>query len=100
MAGGTGNDTFICDLFDVLIDFNLNEDDRIIGQCSSLDQTEIKASPANTLQEDFKLPPQSQPPQPKLQSPPLFNHDDIPQEDFGSVPPFPIPPSNEIYFSG
>ena len=147
MAGGTGNDTFICDLFDTIIDFNLNEDDRIIGQCSSLDQTEIEATPANTLQEDFqsgspsstppplprfnhqiplegfqtgpppqpfhtnnippeefKLPPQPQPqpqpPQPKLQSPPLSSHDDIPQEDFGSVPPFPIPPSNEVYFSG
>jgi hypothetical protein len=144
MAGGTGNDTFICDLFDTIIDFNLNEDDRIIGQCSSLDQTEIEASPANTLQEDFqsgspsstppplprfnhqiplegfktgpppfytnnippeefKLPPQPQPqpqPQPKLQSPSLFSHDGISPEDFGSVPPFPIPPSNEVYVLG
>src|SRR5215207_2805915 len=36
MAGGLGNDTFICDQFDTIIDFNLNEGDKIVGQCSIL----------------------------------------------------------------
>jgi hypothetical protein len=164
MAGGTGNDTFICDLFDTIIDFNLEEGDKIIGQCSSLDQTEFERPSDNTLQEnlhlgspsstlspqlprfnnqipleDFQagpppfppqkqqklqsppLPPQQQPfhpnnvppeefklpppqlqhTQPKVQSPPPppFSHDDIPQEDFASFPPYPVPPSNEKYLS-
>ena len=150
MAGGTGNDTFICDLFDTIIDFNVDEGDKIIGQCSSLDQKEFETPSDNTLREDFqfgspsssstlpppelprfshqiplegfqagpppqpfhtnnhpleqfKLPPPPHPPyseQPKLQSPsPSFNHDDIPQEDFASFPPYPVPPANEKYLS-
>ena len=146
MAGGTGNDTFICDLFDTIIDFNLEEGDKIIGQCSSLDQTEFETPSDNTPQENFhfgspsstpspqlprfnhqipledfqagpppkqpfhsnnvppeqfQLPTPPQPPnsQPKLQLPPPLSHDDIPQEDFASVPPYPVPPSNEKYLS-
>ncbi len=148
MAGGTGNDTFICDLFDTIIDFNLEEGDKIIGQCSSLDQTEFETPSDNTPQENFhfgspsstpppqlprfnhqipledfqagpppkqpfhsnnvppeqfQLPTQPQPPnsQPKIQSPPqpAFSHDDIPQEDLASFPPYPVPPSNEKYLS-
>ena len=49
MAGGTGNDTFICDLFDTIIDFNLEEGDKIIGQCSSLDQTEKFETPSDNV---------------------------------------------------
>jgi Ca2+-binding RTX toxin-like protein len=117
MAGGLGNDTFICDLFDTIIDFNLNEGDKIVGQCSSFDQTEIETSfddnppedfqagptppsfhPNNSPPEEFKLPPPQQ--QPKPQPPPPFSHDDIHSQDFGSVPPFPVPPSNEVYISG
>jgi hypothetical protein len=146
MAGGTGNDTFICDLFDTIIDFNLTEGDKIIGQCSSLDQTEFEKAFDNTTLEDlesgslsslskqfprfnnqihvedfqgapppsfhpntiaseeFKLSPQpEQPqPQPKLQSPPPppFTQDDSHPEDFGSIPPIPVPPPKEIYIAG
>ena len=149
MAGGTGNDTFICDLFDTIIDFNLEEGDKIIGQCSSHDQTEFETPSDNTPQENFhfgspsstpppqlprfnhqipledfqagpppkqpfhsnneppeqfQLPTPPQPPnsQPKLQlppPPPPLSHDDIPQEDFASFPPYPVPPSNEKYLS-
>jgi hypothetical protein len=148
MAGGLGNDTFICDQFDTIIDFNLTEGDKIVGDCSSLDQTkEIEKSFDNNPQEDFrsalppllrqllelndhnipleddqpvqplinpnnippgevKLPPQPQPqstpPHPQSTPPPQpFSHDDdIPPADLGSVPPVPVPPSNEVYTSG
>lgn len=122
MAGGLGNDTFICDQFDTIIDFNLNEGDKIVGQCSINDLSENETSydtstqenfqpgppsfnPDNLPQEqeEFKMPsPQSQQPHPKLQSPPpsAFSSDDIRPEDFGSFPPIPVPPSNEKYFSG
>src|SRR5215204_2427108 len=128
MAGGLGNDTFICDQFDTIIDFNLNEGDKIVGQCSLIDLAENETSydnftrenlqpglpppPAsfnsNNLpqqEEEFKMPPpQPQPKlQPKLQSPPspaAFSRDDMPTEEFGSFPPIPVPPSSEKYFSG
>ena len=108
MAGGTGNDTFICDLFDTILDFNLNEDDKIIGQCSSLDQTEIEASPTNTLQEDFQSGSPSSTPTPlprfnhqiplegfQAESPPQFHPNNIPPEEFQlpSQPPPQLKPS-------
>src|SRR5215217_4070447 len=34
MIGGRGTDTFICDQFDILVDFNRYEGDQIIGSCS------------------------------------------------------------------
>ena len=50
--------------------------------------------------EDFPPGPPSPPQQsPPPQSLPQFSHDDIPPEDFGSFPPFPVPPSNEKYRS-
>src|SRR5215204_2158986 len=124
MAGGLGNDTFICDQFDTIIDFNLNEGDKIVGQCSLIDLAENETSYDNFTQEDvqtvlppppasfnpnnlpqeqeeeFKMPPpQPQPKlQPKLQSPPplqpVFSPDDMPTGDFGSFPPIPVPPSS------
>src|SRR5215203_450124 len=129
MAGGLGNDTFICDQFDTIIDFNLNEGDKIVGQCSILDpaknetfydnitrenlQPGLPPPPAsfnpNNLpqeqEEEFKMPPPQLQPQPKLQSPPplqpVFSRDDMPTGDFGSFPPIPVPPSSsEKYFSG
>jgi hypothetical protein len=125
MAGGLGNDTFICDQFDTIIDFNLNEGDKIVGQCSTNDLAKNETSYDNFNQKDFqpgrpppspfnpnnipqeqedefKMPPSPQP-QSKLQSPSqpaAFSRDDIPPEDFGSFPPVPVPPSNEKYFSG
>ena len=88
MAGGTGNDTFICDLFDTILDFNLNEDDKIIGQCSSLDQSEMERSTENIPQEDFlsDLPAKS----PRL---PEFNHQ-IPLEGFQAESPPQFHPNN------
>ena len=106
MAGGLGNDTFICDQFDTIIDFNLTEGDKIVGDCSSLDQThEIEKSFDNNPQEDFRSalpsPPQQLPqfsnqnnPQEDFQlgpSPP-FNPNNIPPEDFGSFHPFSVSP--------
>ena len=119
MAGGTGNDTFICDLFDTMVDFNLNEGDKIVGQCNSLDQTEIETSSVNIPQEDFQStsppPPQSPlspqfnhkniptgdfAPGPQSPPPPTVSHDNISPENFRSSPPFPIPQSNEKFISG
>ena len=34
MMGGLGNDTFICDASDIVIEFNSDEEDKIIGSCS------------------------------------------------------------------
>jgi hypothetical protein len=87
MAGGTGNDTFICDLFDTIIDFNLNEGDQIIGQCSSLDQTQVERSYDDFIQHFLSGSPSSS--SPRL---PESNHQ-IPQDDFQLGPPPPPPPS-------
>jgi hypothetical protein len=121
MAGGLGNDTFICDLFDTIIDFNLNEGDKIVGQCSSFDQTEIETSfddnppedfqagptppsfhPSNSPPKEFKLPlpPQQQQPLPPAPPAPPVSHNDIHSQDFGSIPPIPLPPPNKVYTSG
>jgi len=35
ITGGIGSDTFICDENDILVDFNSNEEDNIIGSCST-----------------------------------------------------------------
>jgi hypothetical protein len=89
MAGGTGDDTFICDLFDTILDFDIEEGDKIIGQCSSLDQqTEFERSLNNTPQEDSQSgsPPSSPLPPPF----PRFNNQ-IPLEGFQAGPP---PPSS------
>ena len=92
MAGGTGNDTFICDLFDTIIDFNIEEGDKIIGQCSSLDQPEFKRSPGNIPpQEDFQTGSPSSPLPPPI---PRFNNQ-IPLEGFQArSPPPSIHPNN------
>src|SRR5215212_1400295 len=63
MAGGLGNDTFICDPFDTIIDFNLNEGDKIIGQCSTNDLAQNETSYNNFIQEDLQ-PGIPQPPAP------------------------------------
>jgi len=92
MAGGTGNDTFVCDLFDRIIDFNLTEGDKIIGQCSSLDQTKLEKPFDNTSppQEDF----QSGSPLPISKQSPRSNNQ-IPLESFESGPsPQPFHPNN------
>src|SRR5215207_8817337 len=93
MAGGLGNDTFICDQFDTIIDFNLNEGDKIVGQCFLIDLAENETSYDNFTRENL---------QPGLLPPPAsFSPDDMPTGDFGSFPPIPVPPSsNEKYFSG
>src|SRR5215203_291913 len=82
MAGGLGNDTFICDLFDTIVDFDIEEGDKIIGQCSSLDQTEFERSPNNTPQEDFQSDSPSSPQPPPF---PRFNNQ-IPLEGFQAGP--------------
>jgi len=119
MAGGLGNDTFICDLSDTKIDLNLNESDKIVGQCSTIDLAENETSYDNTTQKDFqpgsplppfrpnnlpqeqeefKVPLQQSQQQPKLQLPPpsTFSSNDRPPE-VESFPPFPVPPPNEKY---
>jgi hypothetical protein len=90
MAGGLGNDTFICDLSDNILDFNLTEADKIVGECSSLEQIqEIETSFDNNSQQDFHsaLPP------PPAQQLPKFNDLNISLEDFQARGP-PLDPNN------
>jgi RTX calcium-binding nonapeptide repeat (4 copies) len=103
MAGGLGNDTFICDLFDTILDFNLIEGDKIVGQCSSLDQTErIESQFGNIFREDFGSgSPALQPQFPKFtqENIPLeFPHEAISLENFEaekpSQSPAPFHPNN------
>ena len=91
MAGGTGNDTFICDLFDTVIDFDIEDGDKIIGQCSSLDQTEFERFPNNTPQEGF----QSGSPSSHLPFS-QFNNQQIPLEGFQARPESPSFESNNV----
>ena len=137
MAGGIDNDIFICDSFDFIIDFNSEQGDKTVGQCSHLDQAEKEISFADVLQgfrlassqspqlnhknipvEEHPPAPQSPPTLPSQssqfnhknipmeehppgpQSPTPFTHDKIPPNNFGSLPPYPVPPSNEKYNSG
>ena len=37
LIGGLGTDTFICDQLDTIIDFNSDEGDKIIGECTAED---------------------------------------------------------------
>jgi hypothetical protein len=116
MAGGLGNDTFICDRNDTIVDFNPIQGDKTVGKCFPQDRSVIEATYDDFTQEDVQSPPPSfhSPPQlthddnpqeafkpgPPLQSSQPFTHDDIPPEDFGSFRPYPVPPSNEKYVSG
>jgi len=38
MRGGLGSDTFVCDQFDSILDFNSGEHDTTMGMCSAKDQ--------------------------------------------------------------
>lgn len=53
MIGGFGSDTFICDQYDILVDFDHNEGDKIIGSCSIDDLVEEKEEEkeANKIEE-------------------------------------------------
>ena len=52
ITGGIGSDTFICDENDILVDFNSNEKDNIIGSCSTEYLVENKEEKeANELKE-------------------------------------------------
>jgi hypothetical protein len=111
MAGGLGNDTFICDLSDILIDFNSLEEDKIIGSCSvqSGDEEEGRLISDNDIySEEFQSPPlplnpndsflteefQSGPPpfNPNFESQPPFHINDIPPSEF---PPPPLLPPQQ-----
>ena len=100
MAGGLGNDTFICDRNDTIVDFNPIRGDKTVGICFPPDRSANEASYEDFTQDNVTSPPPQPPQPPQPQSPPPFTHDDIPPEDFGSIPPYPIPPSNEKYVSG
>ena len=110
MAGGLGNDTFMCNEYDTIVDFNPIQGDKTVGQCSPQDRSENEASyddftqedapPSQSSQYDHKIIlPQAFKPGPPQQFPAPLNHDDIPPKDFGSFPPYPVPPSSEKYIS-
>ena len=115
MAGGIDNDTFICDSFDFIIDFNSQQGDKTVGQCSHLDQAEKEISFADVLQ-GFQLaspqsppfnhkniPVEEHPPGPQSLTPPSqspqFNHKNIPVEEHPPGPQSPTPPSQSPQFN-
>ena len=110
MAGGIGNDTFICDLFDTIIDFNSNQGDKIIGQCSPVDQVEDEASSDIIPQENFHLGSSTIPilnliidiPAEDFQAGPppqqSFDSNNIDMEEFESLPPPPPPQQQQQSF--
>ena len=71
MAGGLGNDTFICDQYDTIVDFNPIQGYKIIGICFLQDRFNNEAS-----YDDFSREVVKSPFPPPLQSPPLFTNDD------------------------
>ena len=88
MIWGLGNDTFICDLSDILIDFNSLEEDKIIGSCSVQsgdEEEEGRLIPNNDIYpEGFQSPPL-----------PLNPNDSFLTEEFQSGPP-PFNPQNNV----
>jgi hypothetical protein len=115
MIGGFGHDTFVCDQFDKLIDFNQFEGDQIVGSCSDdyvieeEKEEEIEEKPMfndnifplKVEEEEFErvlpsfsqLPPQ-QSPNYSLQPPSQLNSLDMSSmsdEDLQMTPPSTIP---------
>lgn len=119
MIGGPGSDTFVCDRFDIIVDFDSYEGDEIIGSCSvdyvfeeeeeleeipefnnnifplDVEESERLLSSSQLSQLPQKSPNYSQPP-PPLNS---FDMPSLSDEDLQRIPPPPMPPLNFYDFS-
>ena len=49
LTGGKGADTFICDSADTITDYNSAEGDKIIGQCSVVDESFPEPEPESPI---------------------------------------------------
>ena len=118
MIGGFGHDTFVCDQFDKLIEFDQYEGDEIIGSCldeyivEEEEEKDIEEKPAfndnifplEVEEFDRFSTQQSSPPQPSQKSPnyssqplpPMDSFDKTPlsNEDLQRIPPPPMPSMN------
>jgi RTX calcium-binding nonapeptide repeat (4 copies) len=111
MMGGRGSDTFLCNQYDTVIDFNANEADRIIGSCKGQSNEIIAISDNNNnnnaankspfgLSQSPLSSPTAETPSPPLNANdalPNFEHifrvnsDNMHHVDFQSLPSLPIP---------
>ncbi|HSL13043.1 MAG TPA: hypothetical protein VK882_02195 [Nitrososphaeraceae archaeon] len=49
LTGGRGADTFICDSADTITDYNSAEGDKIIGECSVVDESFPEPEPESPI---------------------------------------------------
>jgi Ca2+-binding RTX toxin-like protein len=108
MIGGRGTDTFLCNHYDKIIDFNATEDDRMIGSCQvqSQELTAISNNNNNTptqselqsiqslssIEEARLLPPSNANDAfPNFEPILLFDPNGLQPSEFQSLSPLPIP---------
>lgn len=107
MIGGIGIDTFLCNQYDVIIDFNSTEEDQMIGSCKVQSDEAIAISDDNTPTQSEYQSPQSPSQTEKTPRPssslnanealpnfdPIlrFNSNDMHTIEFQSIPSLPIP---------
>ena len=108
--GGRGSDTFLCNQYDTVIDFNANEADRIIGSCKGQSNNGIIAVSDNNNnnaanKSSFGLSQSPASPTTETPSPAVNANDALPNfepisrvnsnnmhhVDFQSLPSIPIP---------
>lgn len=105
MTGGRGSDSFLCNQYDIVMDFNASEADQIIGSCKSNEIIAISDNNNNPPNKSYFGLPQS--PSSIAETPTLplnandalpnfepifrFNPNDVHHVDFQSLPPLPIP---------
>jgi Ca2+-binding RTX toxin-like protein len=108
MAGGTGSDTFLCNQYDMVMDFNASEADQIIGSCKGQSNEVIAISDNNInhpnksgFESTLSLSPKSETPSPlpliandthpNFEPTFQFNPKDVNHVDFQSLPSLSIP---------
>ncbi|MDF2736964.1 MAG: repeat protein [Nitrososphaeraceae archaeon] len=106
MIGGRGADTFLCNQYDKIIDFNTTEDDRMIGSCkvqspeltaisdnNTPTQTELQSTQSlSSIEEARSLPPSNaNDGLPNFEPILLFDPNDLHSSEFQSLSPLPIP---------
>ena len=108
MIGGRGTDTFLCNQYDKIIDFNATEDDRMIGSCQVQSHeltaiSDINNTPAqselqsiqslSSIEEARLLPPSNvnEASHPNFEPILLFDPNGLQPSEFQSLSPLPIP---------
>jgi Ca2+-binding RTX toxin-like protein len=119
LIGGKGSDTFICNQYDIVMDYNANEKDQLVGSCKVQAQEAIAVSDSNiqptpkpqivqsTITSSSLLQPETIEEKEEQKTPILpinandalpnfepilrFNPNDLTQVDFQTLPSLPIP---------